>query len=88
MAIPCHSSISYIIDRYNYNPDRRTFQKLIKQGKDGIGFKPYHKNKLQQLIGMKIYKIDDDVETNRDECNGVGLEISTGSKDEAQNENI
>ena len=33
---------------------------------------------------MKIYKIDDDVETNRDEYSGVGAEISTASKDEAQ----
>ena len=33
---------------------------------------------------MKIYKIDVVVETNRDECSGVGIEISTISKDEAQ----
>ncbi len=32
---------------------------------------------------MKIYKIDDDVETNCDECSSVGTEISTVSKDEA-----
>lgn len=32
---------------------------------------------------MIIYKIDDDVETNCDECNSVGAEMSTASKDEA-----
>ena len=56
----------------------------MQQGKQNIPFKPFHKNKLERLIGMKIYKIDDDVETNRDECNGVEAEISTAPKDEAR----
>ena len=74
----------FLIEEYSYNPDRRTFQRLMQQGKQNIPFKPFHKNKLECLIGMKIYKIDDDVETNRDECSGVEAEISTAPKDEAR----
>lgn len=74
----------FLIEEYFYNPGRRTFQRLMQQGKQNIPFKPFHKNELKHLIGMKIYKIDDDVETNRDECSGVEAEISTAPKDEAQ----
>ena len=75
---------NFLKEKYNYRPDRRTFQKLLQQGKEGVPFNPFHKNKLKELIGMKIYKIDVVVETNCDECSGVGIEISTISKDEAQ----
>lgn len=74
----------FLIEQYSYNPDRHTFQRLMEEGKQGKVFVPFHKNKLKRLIGMKIYKIDDDVETNRDECSGVEAEISTAPKDEAQ----
>lgn len=75
---------AFLKEKYSYNPDRRTFQRLMYEGKQGKPFVPFHKNKFKKLIGMKIYKIDDDVETNRDECNGVGAEISAASKDEAR----
>lgn len=64
----------YLIKEYQYNPDRRTFNKLIKLGSMRIPYNPFHKNniKLQRLKGMLIYKIDKGVETNSDECNCVG----------------
>lgn len=64
----------YLIKEYQYNPDRRTFNKLLELGEKGIGYKPFHKNnlKLQRLKGMLIYKIDKSVETNGDECSRVG----------------
>lgn len=64
----------FLISEYDYNPDRRTFNRLMEQSKQGIKYVPYHKNneKLQRLKGMLIYKIDEDVETNCDECNRVG----------------
>lgn len=65
---------TYLIEEYQYNPDRRTFNKLMELGKQGIPYKPFHKNneKLQRLNGMLIYKLDKNVETNGDECNRVG----------------
>ena len=64
----------FLIAEYQYNPDRRTFAKLMKNGKMGIPYKPFHKNnaKLQKLNGMLIYKLDESVETNGDECSRVG----------------
>ncbi len=64
----------YLIKEYQYNPDRRTFNKLMELGRQGIPYKPFHKNneKLQRLKGMLIYKIDESVETNGDECSRVG----------------
>lgn len=41
------------------------------------------KNKLKDLAGMIIYTIDDDVETNCDECNSVETETSAVPKDGA-----
>lgn len=65
---------SFLIDEYQYNPDRRTFKKLMENGKNGIPYKPFHKSntKLQRLNGMLIYKLDESVETNGDECSRVG----------------
>lgn len=64
----------YLLEEYQYNPDRRTFNKLMELGKQGIPYKPFHKNneKLQRLNGMLIYKLDKSVETNGDECSRVG----------------
>ena len=64
----------YLLEEYQYNPDRRTFNKLMELGKQGIAYKPFHKNneKLQRLNGMLIYKLDKSVETNGDECSRVG----------------
>lgn len=71
---------NYMSNELNYTPDNRTFNRLLNSGEP---LNPYHKNKLSNVIGLKIYKMNDGVETNRDECNGVGSEISTDSKDEA-----
>lgn len=46
---------AFLITEYNYAPDRRTFQKLLKDGSHGIPFTPFHKNKLKALCGMIIY---------------------------------
>lgn len=64
----------YLLEEYQYNPDRRTFNKLMELGKQGIPYEPFHKNnkKLQRLNGMLIYKLDKSVETNSDECSCVG----------------
>ena len=64
----------FLIEEYQYNPDRRTFNKLMELGKQGIPYKPFHKNneKLQKLNGMLIYKLDKSVETSSDECSCVG----------------
>ena len=72
----------FLIKEYQYNPDRRTFKKLMEMGKQGIPYHPFHKSneKLNKLQGMLIYKLDKSVETNGDECNHVEQEISTCSK--------
>lgn len=64
----------YLLEEYQYNPDRRTFNKLMELGKQNIPYEPFHKNnaKLQRLKGMLIYKLDKSVETNGDECSRVG----------------
>lgn len=64
----------YLLEEYQYNPDRRTFNRLMESGKQGVPYKPYHKNneKLQRLSGMLVYKLDKSVETNGDECSRVG----------------
>lgn len=70
----------YMASTLNYTPDNRTFSKMLNSGEP---LNPFHKNKFKDIIGLRIYKMNDDVETNRDECSGVGSEISTDSKDEA-----
>lgn len=72
----------FLVSEYQYNPDRRTFNKLMELGSRRIPYCPFHKNneKLNKLQGMLIYKLDKSVETNGDECNHVGQEISTCSK--------
>ena len=64
----------FLIDEYDYNPDRRTFNRLMDMGQQNISYKSFHKNneKLQRLNGMLIYKLDKSVETNGDECSRVG----------------
>lgn len=64
----------YLLEEYQYNPDRRTFNRLMELGKQGIPYKPFHKNneKLKRISGMLIYKLDKSVETNGDECSRVG----------------
>lgn len=45
---------TFLTTEYNYTPDRRTFQRLLKDGSRGISFTPFHKNKLKALYGMII----------------------------------
>lgn len=71
---------AYMTTALHFTPDNRVFSKLLNSGQPYI---PYHKNRQKAVMGLRIYKMNDDVETNRDECSGVGPEISTGSKDEA-----
>lgn len=61
---------NYLKRKYNYNPDRRTFNKIMNSGKP---YEPYHKHneKLLKLKGMIIYKYKEGVETKCDECNTV-----------------
>lgn len=70
---------NYLKHTLNYTPDNRKFKQLLDSGDE---FKAFHK-KFNHLNGLRIYKLNDDVETNRDECSGVGVEIGTTSKDEA-----
>ncbi len=73
----------FLKEEYGYSPDNRTFKRLLEQGKNRVPFEPFHKNKLKELRGMIIYTIDDDVETNCDECSSVEAEMSAAPKDEA-----
>lgn len=45
----------YLTDQFHYTPDRRTFHKLMENGKNNIPFKPFHKTKYAALAGMRIY---------------------------------
>ena len=64
---------AFLLEEYGYNPDRRTFQRLLKDGLHGIPFSPFHKNKLKALHGMIIYCEQNwSLETNGDECSQVG----------------
>lgn len=76
----------YLKDELNYNPDRRTFHKWMDNGSKNIPFKHFHtaQSYLDGMIIKYENKYNDDVTTNRDECSGVGVEISTTSKDEAR----
>lgn len=49
----------YLIEVHNYNPDRRTFKKIMENGANGIPFNPLHKNKFKHLIGMRIYYLEE-----------------------------
>ena len=51
------SSAIYLLEEYQYNPDRRTFNKLMELGEQGIPYKPFHKNneKLQQIYPSRIF---------------------------------
>ena len=57
---------SYLKDKYDYRPDNKTLKKIINNGKNNIGYKPFHKSKkkLNKLTGMKIFILDEGVETN------------------------
>lgn len=50
---------NFLIKKYGYNPDRRTFNKLMENGKDNIPHIPFYKNneKLSKLEGMIIHKL-------------------------------
>lgn len=73
---------SFLKEEYGYNPDRRTFQKIVNSG---VPYVPFHKSnkKLLALSGMLIYRFDKGVTTNGDECSHVEAEISTAPKCEA-----
>lgn len=57
---------SYLKKKYDYIPDNKTLKKIIHNSINNIGYKPYHKNnkKLFKLCGMKIFILDEGVETN------------------------
>ena len=57
---------SYLKDKYDYRPDNKTLKKIINNSKNNIGYKPFHKSKkkLNKLTGMKIFILDEGVETN------------------------
>ena len=74
---------SFLKQKYGYSIGNNQLKKLFSQGKNRIPFSPFHKNKLKDLAGMIIYTIDDDVETNCDECNSVETETSAVPKDGA-----
>ena len=76
---------TFLKEEYNYNPDRRSFMKIMSDGAKGIPYKPFHKNKFKDLFGMIIYHTNnkEDVSTSCDEFNSVGQEISTCSKSKA-----
>lgn len=69
----------YLKENFNYAPDKRTLSKMINE-KTPL---KTNRKRLQHIVGMKIYRYDEDVETKADECKLVGLEISTNSKCEA-----
>lgn len=50
----------YLISEYDYNPDRRTFNKIIQNSEKGISYMPFHRNnkKLSKLRGMMIFRLD------------------------------
>ena len=64
----------FLKEEYNYNPDRRSFMKIMSDGAKGIPYKPFHKNKFKDLFGMIIYHINnkEDVSTSCDEFSSVG----------------
>lgn len=49
----------FLIDEFDYNPDRKTFMRLLKDGSEGKEYMPYHKNKekLMKMKGMLIFKL-------------------------------
>lgn len=79
----------YLKEHYDYKPNYDRLKEIIRNSENGIGFNPYHKNKLEELIGMKIfYNQSENVETMGDECNPVGDEIGTSSKRKTEIEEI
>lgn len=51
---------AYLINVHNYNPDRRSFKKIMEDSAKGIAFNPFHKNKFGHLIGMRIYYAEEE----------------------------
>lgn len=79
----------FLKEHYNYKPDYNMLKEIIRNSKNDIGFNPYHKNKLKDLVGMKIfYKQSENVETMGDECSPVEDEIGTSSKRKTEIEEI
>lgn len=76
--------MKFLQEEYNWHPDRRTFNKVMALCAKNVPYKCFH-SKQSHLNGMIIYREKDkeNVSTNRDECSGVGSEISTDSKNEA-----
>lgn len=64
--------LGYLKNEYDFSIGSRSLNRIIEQSLNNNGYNPYHKNKFKNLIGMKIYYIED-VETNGDECNHVGV---------------
>jgi len=77
----------YLKEIYNLNINRKLMTRLLKTGEPYI---PFHKNRLNQFIGMRMYykQQNENVETIGDECNRVGREIGTRSKCKTEKEDI
>ncbi len=73
--------ISYIKTKFGVCVGRYMYNNLIESSKQGVGYKPYHKNKLAAIEGLMIFRLNGEgVTTRADECRPVDLEISTESK--------
>ena len=48
---------NYLKENFDYNPDNRTFKKIVENSKNGVPYKAFHKNneKLNKLNGMLIF---------------------------------
>ena len=48
----------FLLKEYQYNPDRRTFKRLMEQGAKGIPYEPFHKARMGRISGMMIYYLN------------------------------
>lgn len=77
--------MEFLINEHQYHPDRRTFNRILADGANGIPYNSFHQ-KNSRLNGMIIYRVKDreDVSTKGDECSPVEREISARPKSEAK----
>lgn len=48
----------FLLKEYQYNPDRRTFKRLMEQGAKGIPYEPFHKARMGRISGMMVYYLN------------------------------
>ena len=77
----------FLKSEYNLTMNHKLMTKLLRTGNPYI---PFHKNRLQRFIGMRMYykQQNENVETIGDECSRVGREIGTRSKCKTEIEDI